>query len=1740
MQAQRLKAALIAVVVAGGTLVAATPAHAYTTTPASGQVVFGNVPIYDTGDAHGDRKGTCIHIYHANGSEWANWCNGGGALSVTWVTWGWPNGSWRIRTENRHCHRKIFGSCVDTHWEDMSHFWVTLNNSAQAFVYGPDVAVWDDPQNVSAHVRDAYYGYPLPGRPVYFTFGDRQALAYTDGGGNAYATMPAGGAPPSTTLTAWFPGDVYEAGASAAKTVAIEPIPSQVILEGPFAVTYGRETTFSARLEKAPPRAGVLPGRNLSISYGPKSVSGTTDANGRLSATMLLDMAPGSHTLSGAHTDDGQIGSSTAAVVVETGKRPSTLQLEAPAPAFALEEITGGAWVRDATSGDGLAGRRVDLTVGPLSGDATTDVAGRAEVTLPGSSLDAGTYPVAATFPGSATQSGSTASGTLEVLPRATALSISGPSSGLFDEDATFAATLSDVRGSVPVSGAPIEFRLGSHLLSAITNDEGIATATLPLDNLPGSYEVSARFAGGNQLVTSSAAAPFDLLKRPSALTMTGHHEAPVSIGGTPTRLNARVADALTGAPMPGLSVTATIGGQTTTLTTDAEGRVSFTPSLRLPRGLHDLEVSTPGSPYVEPAATASLFGLGWEVFTDPSGAGLVGIDLVGGRVRAIAPTNDPVIDTGIVAAPAMSLEGRVLSIRQGGANGAVTGEFDLADATFEGAIDQGVTHVALTRAFNAAPSATAGPDIEDLREGQDVSLSGAVGDADAPPLAWWDLDDGSSQLGSTVTHRYDDDTVTDPVIYEPRLIAIDEAGAMAVSAMSVRVADIDAPEPARITMPINGAWSSDAEVSVAGVAEQGGTVTVSDGGSPLSAAQVPTGEPGSIQGWSAQVMLGHGDHQLFAALTDVDGYPGELSEPVLARIDLVAPVAGLSFPAPDGLYDAASWTLGCSTEAADICGTSDDDGSGVAAVDVRVTRISDGADHDGDSYVPGPIWHSATGRSPWTLPLDVDALADGVHAIRVRATDVAGNATVSESRMFELDRVAPDAPTIASPIEGALLNSTSVIVEGAAAPDATVMLFDATVAIAGPLEVDADGRWTTDVVLARGPHALHARATDPAGNISAASPARQIEVDDAVPAPAIIRAPSVGQSIADAPVVIAGDAEANAIVRVLEANVLLGTSTADAAGAWSVPLALAEGTHSVRTTATDAAGNTSVLGAPHAFTVDRTAPSPVSEVIPASGSSLSDASVALEGAAEPRSSIAVVDAGALIHTATTAADGSWRADLLLSEGPHALELTTIDEAGNRSLVRAHELTVDLTPPQTALIEAPDPGDVLGADEITLTGTTQPFSTVNLYDGTSSASSSARATAHAATPVAVTTADAQGAWSLTVPLDEGVHAFTIEVVDPAGNRSISPPLAFEIDRTAPAAPVILAPIEGERIAALEVTARGLGEPGAHITISSGVTTLGRTMVAGNGRWFERIALTSGEMTIRATAADAAGNSSLPSALRAFEVLGDGYPARPVILSPLGGSTVRSRSVEIYGRTQPNVTVDIIEDGILATTTSSSYGLFVSTVTLASGIHELAARADGGPAGPSLRFTVEANDPVIASPADGAILNRSFGVSGFADAGRTVDLFIDGTRRASTTASPEGGFMFTTTVPPGAHVLSVRTGDMMGAPISVRVDGRPPTVANATPSDTIVRNPVLVSGSAEDDTIVTGVEVIYTSATTNQVVRRVSAECAACGSASEVAWRDQTTLPAGAYRIQVRATDAIGNQSPHAYRQHVII
>jgi hypothetical protein len=108
-----------------------------------------------------------------------------------------------------------------------------------------------------------------------------------------------------------------------------------------------------------------------------------------------------------------------------------------------------------------------------------------------------------------------------------TCLAFDAPSSGApYGSAVSLSATLltgggSGCTGGAAVANASVSFSVGGSSLSATTNGSGIATVQLPLSGTPGSYELTAGFAGTTSLASASAAAPFSIATLPTTLALS-------------------------------------------------------------------------------------------------------------------------------------------------------------------------------------------------------------------------------------------------------------------------------------------------------------------------------------------------------------------------------------------------------------------------------------------------------------------------------------------------------------------------------------------------------------------------------------------------------------------------------------------------------------------------------------------------------------------------------------------------------------------------------------------------------------------------------------------------------------------------------------------------------------------------------------------------------------------------------------------------------------------------------------------------------------------------------------------------------------------------------------------------------------------------------------------------------------------------------------------------------------------
>jgi hypothetical protein len=306
-----------------------------------------------------------------------------------------------------------------------------------------------------------------------------------------------------------------------------------------------------------------------------------------------------------------------------------------------------------------------------------------------------------------------------------------------------------------------------------------------------------------------------------------------------------------------------------------------------------------------------------------------------------------------------------------------------------------------------------------------------------------------------------------------------------------------------------------------------------------------------------------------------------------------------------------------------------------------------------------------------------------------------------------------------------------------------------------------------------------------------------------------------------------------------------------------------------------------------------------------------------------------------------------------------------------------------------------------------------------------------------------TRAGTQGEWSFTPPteLAEGLHRIVAIAMDEVGN--ISPDSEehhFTVDTSPPEVPKVSAP--GPFVNTSKPLIAGNAERDSTVRVMVDGTEAGTATANTEGLWvlISSTVLTEGSHSAVATVADAAGNDSPPSAIRSFTV-DTVPPSAPELSSP--GAFVNTPKPLIAGKAEPGSTVTMSLNGIPAgTATANTEGLwvFIPATALAEGPHSTVATvtdAAGNDSPPSAthRFTIDLGPPdapELSAP-------RAFvdtpkpTISGKAEAGSTVTVWLDGTEAGSTLADEAGTWSFTlaTAMPAGSHLAVATATDQAG-------------------------------------------------------------------------------------------------------------
>jgi hypothetical protein len=360
------------------------------------------------------------------------------------------------------------------------------------------------------------------------------------------------------------------------------------------------------------------------------------------------------------------------------------------------------------------------------------------------------------------------------------------------------------------------------------------------------------------------------------------------------------------------------------------------------------------------------------------------------------------------------------------------------------------------------------------------------------------ELFDGSTSLGTVTVGTngtFSRDISLSPGVHSITARATDSAGNLGTSSAPLEITvtanatfalDLAADDDSGASNTDN-ITSKGTELTITGTSAANATIEFFDDKTSIGTAA--TDGDGKF---SKDFTLASGAHPISAKVVGGDA----VSNTITIVVDTTAPIA---LTAPD-------------LAAADDAGPSNIDDVTNKTTALTFTGTATG-NANVEMFVDGVSVGTTAVRTNGSYTKDID-LGEGVHSIAVKAIDAAGNVgEISPALQVTVDTTAPSAPLsldLASEDDNGASNtdnSTSLTsgltVSGTAEIGSIVEFFDGTTSL-GAATAGANGAYSKDLSLAIGSHAITTKASDVAGNVSAASAGLTITVVEATPASAL------------------------------------------------------------------------------------------------------------------------------------------------------------------------------------------------------------------------------------------------------------------------------------------------------------------------------------------------------------------------------------------------------------------------------------------------------------------------------------------------------------------------------------------------------------------------------------------------------------------------------------------------------------
>jgi hypothetical protein len=776
-------------------------------------------------------------------------------------------------------------------------------------------------------------------------------------------------------------------------------------------------------------------------------------------------------------------------------------------------------------------------------------------------------------------------------------------------------------------------------------------------------------------------------------------------------------------------------------------------------------------------------------------------------------------------------------------------------------------------------------PDAPDLVADSDSGLSDSdnLTNDTSPSLS-------GSCLSNTVVAIYVDDTLATQQACDNGTYSVTLSGiADGVHAVTVEVSDkagnkssmsnaltitIDttASDPV-ITTPTNNGIVSDDTPLIGGTGETGGRVTLLRGQSQIACTEDPIIVSGSSWSCTPTQPMPDGQYVVTARQTDI---AGNISGNVTVTFTISA-------TAPDTL-DVPDLTNGSDS------GVSNTDNitnaqplvfTGSCVTNTIITLYSDGLTVGQVACANGAYSISST------------TIGDGVHAMTATATNAGGAVSlVSPALQITVDRSPPAPlapPNMTSGTDSGASNTDNITnnprprFTGSCVTGTTVLLRAGSSTVGQATCTNGSYDVMPTNALPDGNYTLMVVAVDAAGNASNGA-TLDGTIDTVAPASPVVTTPNNSASNNQTPTVSGtGENNSTLAVNVNSAPItcVQGSQVIVVNNAWNCTTpSLPEGNHTISTTLTDQAGNSSP-SVPLTITIDVTPPSRPGrpDLIASSDSGVSNTDN-VTNVTTPTFSGSCVSGDVVrlrINTVTmtqmTCANNSYLMTVptAMADGTYNISTTATDRAGNVSTSSfILSITVDTVAakPATPFL---DPGSDSGYSQTdgitnagypTGSGICQANETVFVYfDGVYTTTTTCFPPFYAQPPQS---------------LANGQHTLAIRVIDIVGNTSpMSDPYMFTVDNMSPGLPTVTAPNQNSVINSSSYTASGVtAEPGNWITVTRDNTVLCSVQSNANKQWSCQLSnLSGGNQTHRFRATDLAGNPS-------------GYVDRTVTINPL--------------------------------------------------------------------------------------------------------------------------------------------------------------------------------------------------------------------------------------------------------------